>query len=210
MINLKNLKLRGNDKKTENLLIKYVSAIKILETEIEVLKDEFEYNNKSNPFEHIKTRVKSMDSILGKLKKKNLKPTFENIINNINDIAGVRIVCSFIDDVYSIVKILEKSKRIEIIEHKDYIKNPKQSGYSSYHLIVLVPVHLSNKTIELKAEIQIRTLAMDFWASLEHKIKYKYQKELPQNIKNELITSSKTINSIDKLMSNFIKEIKKI
>src|SRR5699024_9544248 len=135
--------------------------------------------------EHISSRIKSKESINNKLVKKGLDCTYENIIKNINDIAGLRIICSFIPDIYKIVEIIENMQDITVIKKKDYVTSPKASGYSSYHLIVSVPVSLSIGTINVKVEIQIRTMAMDFWASLEHKINYKYEKQIPKGVKKE-------------------------
>lgn len=189
-----------------NIMINYAAALKVLKTELEVLSDEFEYSHKYNPVEHIKCRIKSYDSIIAKLDKKGLEHTVDNMIEYINDIVGVRVVCSFIPDVYEIVNIIEKSENITVLSKKDYISNPKNSGYSSFHLIVSVPVHLSTGKKEMKAEIQIRTVAMDFWASLDHKISYKFPKpdELPENVKKTLKESSEQIKSLDKKMAELV------
>lgn len=188
------------------IMVDYVAALKVLKTELEILSDEFEYSHKYNPVEHIKCRIKSYESILSKLEKKGLEKTNENVVNYINDIVGVRVVCSFIPDVYELVNIIEKSKNIKVIKKKDYIKNPKDNGYTSYHLIVSVPVNLSTGTKEVKAEIQIRTIAMDFWASLDHKISYKLSSsvKVPQEVMEELKNSSETIQNLDKKMAELI------
>lgn len=188
------------------IMVNYVAALKVLKTELEILSDEFEYSHKYNPVEHIKCRIKSYESILSKLEKKGLEKTNENVVNYINDIVGVRVVCSFIPDVYELVNIIEKSKNIKVIKKKDYIKNPKDNGYTSYHLIVSVPVNLSTGTKEVKAEIQIRTIAMDFWASLDHKISYKLSSsvKVPQEVMEELKNSSETIQNLDKKMAELI------
>ena len=194
------------EKEINDIMINYMCALKILETQIEVINDEFQYKNNHNPIEHIKTRIKSVDSILKKLKKYNIDFSVDNIVQYINDIIGARIVCSFKSDIYKIVDIIKKSSILEVVKEKDYIKNPKESGYTSYHLIVNVPVNLSTGIIKIKAEIQIRTIAMDFWASLEHKLNYKFSKNIPINIKEELIASSKMISSLDERM-NYIKNL---
>lgn len=188
------------------LMVNYTAALKIIKTELEILSDEFEYSHKYNPVEHIKYRIKSYDSLISKLERKNLAITNENIINHINDVVGIRVVCSFIPDVYEIVNIIEKSKNIKVLEKKDYIKNPKDSGYSSFHLIVSVPVNLSTGTKEVKAEIQIRTIAMDFWASLDHKICYKFPQpdELPEEVTSELRNSSEIVKELDKNMAKLV------
>ena len=185
----------------QELMLMYNSALKEIETKIQIISDEFKMLYSYNPIEHIKTRIKSPESIVKKLKRKGYSITYNSLVQNLNDIAGVRIICSFIPDIYKMVEMFEKSTDINIIEKRDYIKNPKESGYSSYHLIVSVPVSFSSGIMDVKAEIQIRTIAMDFWASLEHKIKYKYAEELPKNIQNELKECSKMANKLDRKMS---------
>ena len=189
------------EQEINDIMINYMCALKVLEAQIEVINDEFQYKFNHNPIEHIKTRVKSVDSIMKKLNKYGLDFSIDNIINNIFDIIGARIVCSFKSDIYEIVNIIKNSSNLEVFEEKDYISNPKVSGYSSYHLIVNVPVYLSNGIKKVKAEIQIRTIAMDFWASLEHKINYKFSKIVPNEVKQELIESSKIINDLDDRMN---------
>ena len=189
-----------------DLMINYSAALKTIKTELEILSDEFEYSHKYNPVEHIKYRIKSYESIIEKLDRKGLERTNENVINNINDVVGVRVVCSFIPDCYEIVNIIENSKNIEVLEKKDYIKNPKDNGYSSFHLIVNVKVNLSTGPQDVKAEIQIRTMAMDFWASLDHKIAYKFPHpdELPQRVIDELKESSNIVKDLDKKLANLV------
>lgn len=196
----------NNEFNLSSLMVDYSSALKILKTELEILSDEFEYNHKYNPVEHIKCRIKSYDSIVKKLEKKGLELTNENVVNYINDVVGVRVVCSFIPDVFEIVKVIENSKNIKILSKKDYINNPKDSGYSSFHLIVNVPVNLSTGIKYVKAEIQIRTIAMDFWASLDHKISYKFPQpdELPARVIEELKTSSEIVKLLDKKMAELV------
>lgn len=189
------------EQEINDIMINYMCALKVLEAQIEVINDEFQYKFNHNPIEHIKTRVKSVDSIMKKLNKYGLDFSIDNIVNNIFDIIGARIVCSFKSDIYEIVNIIKNSSNFEVVKEKDYISNPKASGYSSYHLIVNVPVYLSNGIKKVKAEIQIRTIAMDFWASLEHKINYKFSKIVPDEVKRELIESSKIINNLDDRMN---------
>lgn len=196
------------EQEINDIMINYMCALKILETQIEVINDEFQYKNNHNPIEHIKTRVKSVESIMKKLEKYNLEFSVDNIIEYINDIIGARIVCSFKSDIYKIVEIIKNSSILEVIKEKDYIKDPKSSGYASYHLIVNVPVNLSTGIVKIKAEIQIRTIAMDFWASLEHKLNYKFSKNIPNDLKMELIDSAKMIGKLDERM-NYIQEMVK-
>ena len=179
----------------------YKSALKQIETKVNIINDEFQMLYKYNPIEHIKTRIKSPESIVKKLNKKGLKVTYENLVENINDVAGIRIICSFKPDIYKLVEMFENSPDMKVIKKKDYIKNSKESGYSSYHLIVLVPVSLSSGTVDVKVEVQIRTIAMDFWASLEHKIKYKYLESLPEGLQAELKECSQMVSILDNKMS---------
>lgn len=192
-------------KETENefkkIMLMYKSALKEIETKIQIISDEFQMLYSYNPIEHIKTRIKSPESIAKKLKKKGYPITYNSLINKLNDVAGIRIICSFIPDIYKMVEMFDKSTDINIIKKKDYIKNPKESGYASYHLIASVPVSFTSGIMDVKVEIQIRTIAMDFWASLEHKIKYKYSEELPKNVQRELKECSKMVNKLDRKMS---------
>ena len=194
------------EQEINDIMINYMCALKVLETQIEIINDEFQYKNNHNPIEHIKTRVKSVESIMNKLKRRNIEFSIDNIIDYINDVIGARIVCSFKSDIYKIVEIIKQSSTLEVIKEKDYIKNSKKSGYASYHLIVNVPVCLSTGIVKIKAEIQIRTIAMDFWASLEHKLNYKFEKNIPDSLKEELMTSSKMIYNLDERM-NYINEM---
>lgn len=180
----------------------YNAALKQIESKIDTINEKFKILHKYNPIEHVSSRIKSKESINKKLKKKGLEPNFENLIKTINDVAGLRIICSFIPDIYTIVEMIENMQDITVLKKKDYVSKPKESGYSSYHLIVSVPVSLSVGTIDVKVEIQIRTMAMDFWASLEHKINYKYEKDIPKSIKKELKECAKMTQKLDKRMSN--------
>jgi putative GTP pyrophosphokinase len=192
--------------KLNTIMIKYISALKVLETQLDIISDDFKYIKEYNPIEHIKTRIKSADSIIDKLDRKNIDFTIENIEKNLSDIVGARIICSFESDIYDLIDIIRKSSIINIIEEKDYIKNPKPSGYRSYHLIVEVPVELINDKYKVKAEIQIRTMAMDLWASLEHKIKYKSKTKVSNGVNNTLLDASEILYSLDKTMDNILNE----
>ena len=184
----------------EHLMFKYEYALQKVETELKIMIKEYEFNNKYQPVEHIKTRIKTRESAIKKLEKKGYEVTVENLKCHIHDMVGVRIVCSFLSDVYEIVNIIEKSENIKIKEKKDYIENPKESGYSSYHLIVLVPIYLENSVEYIEAEIQIRTMAMDFWASLDHKIQYKFSDIIPDEVKKEMYDCSVAIKTLDNKM----------
>ncbi len=185
-----------NDEKFKKVMFLYNSALKEIKTKIEILQEEMKIFSNYEPIEYISTRVKEPKSILRKLKRKNLNATYANMFEFVNDIAGIRIVCNFKSDVYKIAQIIENFQDIRIINKKDFMKKPKKSGYMSYHLIVDVPVNLSSGQINVKVEIQIRTLGMDFWASIEHKLKYKNPKIGKSESKN-LIKYARVINNID-------------
>ena len=183
-------------------MLKYKYALNMLETEIRILINEYEYKNKYNPVEHIKSRVKLIDSAYAKLKSRGYDMNLENLVNHVHDMVGIRIVCSFLSDVKNIVNIIENSKHLRVKDKKDYITNPKDSGYISYHLIVYVPIYLDDKEEYIEAEIQIRTVAMDFWASLDHKIQYKFPNDIPDEIKKELYNCSLVTKLLDNKMQS--------
>lgn len=163
----------------DTLMAYYRCAIMEVETKFKVLNEQFSLRYDRNPIETIKSRVKSTDGILKKLKKKELPLSIEAIEKNINDVAGVRVICSFPEDIYLLADCLLQQDDVRLIEKKDYIKKPKPSGYRSLHLIVAIPIFLQNEKREMKVEVQLRTIAMDFWASLEHKVRYK--KDIPES-----------------------------
>lgn len=193
----------------EEMLLKYKFAKIKLEADLEILLKEYEYNNEYNPVEHIKSRLKSESSILKKLEEKGYEKNIENVEKHIHDIVGFRIVCSFLSDVYDIVSIIKNSKTFKIKNESDYIANPKDTGYTSYHLNVLVPIQLEDEVEYVKAEIQIRTVAMDFWASLDHKLQYKLPKEIPLHLQRELLECSDEIKVIDMKMQHLYEVVKK-
>ena len=164
-----------NNNNIDELMLRYDFALQTLLTELNILLKEYEFNNKIIPVEHIKSRIKTKESAFDKLTRKGYEQNLENMALHIHDMVGVRIVCSFRSDVYEIVKLIKNSKLLTVKKEQDFIKNPKESGYSSYHINVMVPIYLNSKIDYVEAEIQIRTVAMDFWASLEHKIRYKFK-----------------------------------
>ena len=205
LIDLKNLlnyseKIKEKDVTFQKLMFIYKMAIKELETKIEIFKEEFKIFYDYDLIDHINTRIKSPKSIVQKMKKKEYKLTYGNMIENINDIAGVRIICPLQKDIYSIKNLLQSIPGIETLKEKDYIAKPKTSGYSAYHIILAVPVMLSSQMIYVKVEVQIRTMAMDFWSSLEHKMKYKPKEEPSKKKAKEWINCAKTINRLDEKM----------
>lgn len=188
----------------------YKSALKKINTKLEILNDEFQQVHRYNPIEHIKSRLKSPESIVKKLKKNGRESTIENMVTYVNDIAGIRIICSFTNDIYRIADMLSDQEDIKVIEVKDYIKNPKPSGYKSFHMLVTTPVYLSDRIVETKLEIQIRTVAMDFWASLEHKINYKFEGNIPESFKNELVECAAMVSDLDDRMLRLNDEVQKL
>lgn len=188
----------------------YRSALKEIGTKLEILNDEFKFVHKYNPIEHIKSRLKSEESIMRKLLRKGVDVTVDNIQKYIDDIAGIRVICSFTPDIYRIVDMISSQDDIEVLKAKDYMVNPKLNGYRSYHLIVKVPIFLSDRVIPTKVEIQIRTVAMDFWASLEHKIYYKYEGNAPEYIRTELKECADMIAFLDSKMLAINEEVRSI
>lgn len=187
----------------------YDAAVRQLTLKFEILNNQFSVLYARNPIHHIEGRVKSPESIEAKLLKKGLPVTIESAVKNVNDIAGVRVVCNYIDDVYRVAGMLERQKDLDIIKRQDYIKAPNYNGYRSLHLDMRVPVYLSDRTERVTAEIQIRTIAMDFWASLEHDIRYKADKSrLPQGINEEMLECAGRIAEIDLKMQDMYKRIK--
>lgn len=184
----------------KSMIFLYKSAIKEVRTKLEILNDEFQNVHQYNPIEYIKSRVKSPESIVKKLKRNGYESTIQNMVEHVNDIAGIRIVCSFTSDIYKMAEMIGKQNDLTVISVKDYIKHPKESGYKSYHMLLTVPIFLSDKVVNTKVEIQIRTMAMDFWASLEHKIFYKFEGDAPDYISRELRECSEIVSVLDDKM----------
>lgn len=190
-----------------NALLLYDAALKEINTKLEILNNEFKLANQYNPIEHITSRLKSPQSIAKKLRHNNMELTVDNIIKYVNDVAGIRIICSFTSDIYRIADLISRQSDIKVLKVKDYIMRPKENGYTSYHMIVAIPVYLTDRTVETKVEIQIRTIAMDFWASLEHKIYYKFEGNAPENIRKELKECSDIVAYLDQKMLSLNEEI---
>lgn len=203
-------KLLDKVEQFKETMMMYNCAIRSIRTKLEVLNDELSLTNNRNPIEFIKTRIKKPRSIVNKLNRKGLDISLTSIVESLNDVAGIRVVCSFIDDIYSISDMLTRQDDIKLIEIKDYIKNPKPNGYRSLHLIVEVPVFFSDRTLPLRAEIQIRTIGMDFWASLEHKLKYKNNIDISEVISEELKKCSAIISDADLTMQKIKKDVDNI
>ncbi len=184
----------------KTVMFLYNAALKEVGTKLEILNDEFQHVHQYNPIEHIKTRIKTPESIVKKLKRNGYETSIENMVKHINDIAGVRLICSFTSDIYRLAEMIGNQSDLKVLSIKDYIRNPKDSGYKSYHMLVSVPVFLSDSVVETKVEIQIRTIAMDFWASLEHKIYYKFEGHAPEYISQDLKECADMIATLDDRM----------
>ena len=191
----------------DNMMAYYRCAIMEIETKFKVLNEEFSLEYDRNPIESIKSRIKSSDSLLRKIRDRNIPLTREAIEKNVSDIAGVRVICSFPEDIYMLAECLLRQDDIKLIQRKDYIAEPKENGYRSLHLIVSVPIFLQNETRNMKVEVQLRTIAMDFWASLEHKLRYK--KNIPDNVADSLTQELKECAEQSAALDQRMEEIKK-
>ncbi len=185
----------------------YNAGIKEIKTKLEILDEEFQTKYDYNPIHHIESRLKSMRSIISKLQRRNLNFSPQSIKENLHDIAGIRVVCNYIDDVSRIADLLLQQDDIKLIKKKDYISNPKPNGYRSLHLVVEIPIYLAEKTMPVPVEIQIRTIAMDFWASLEHKLKYKTDTEVSEALRAELKECAQIIYIVDEKMQAIHKKL---
>ena len=191
----------------KEFMMMYNCAIREVRTKFEVLNDDFSIAYQRNPIEMIKSRIKNPQSIMEKLERKHFPMTMESILHNLNDVAGVRIICSFIDDIYEVANMFASQDDITVIEIKDYIKNPKPNGYRSYHMIIEVPVFFASKKQNMRVEVQLRTIAMDFWASLEHKMKYKKDISDIEALEAELKECAEIIAKTDVKMQSINKRI---
>ncbi|SER89690.1 GTP pyrophosphokinase [Salisediminibacterium halotolerans] len=192
--------LRDVQMKMTRFFMAYRFVLEEMVTKIDILQEEFEVAHDYNPIEHTKSRLKSPESIVKKVRRKNLPVKTAVIREEIRDIAGIRITCSFRSDIYEIRNMLLSQQDIELVEEKDYIQNPKPNGYQSLHMIVRLPVYMSDRVEHPYVEVQIRTIAMDFWASLEHKIYYKYDDEAPAELIAELTSAAEAVDALDKKM----------
>ncbi len=179
---------------------RYQSAIREVRTKLENLDEEFQLRHKRNPIHHMQSRLKTPQSILEKLQRKGFPISFQSAEDNLSDIAGIRVVCSYINDIYTVADLLKSQDDIKLIKVQDYIQNPKENGYRSLHLVVNTPVFLAEGKVWVPVEVQIRTIAMDFWASLEHQLRYKEVKSIPKELSEELIRAANDIAAIDERM----------
>ena len=184
----------------QQVMMLYESGIREIKTKLDILADESRISGKPSPINAIKSRIKTPRSIVGKLKRRGFPVTLQSMMDNLNDIGGIRVICPFIQDIYTVADMLMRQSDLTLIEKKDYISSPKPNGYRSLHLIVEIPVFLSEGRILVPVEVQIRTIAMDFWASLEHSLRYKAQEYIPQHISDELQRVATDIASLDQRM----------
>lgn len=194
----------------EEMIVMYRCAIREVQTKLEILNDALSVRYKRNPINFIKSRIKSPVSIMNKLERRGLEISLESIEKNLNDVAGIRVVCHFVDDIYDVAHMLAIQDDLKILQIKDYIKNPKENGYRSYHMIVEVPVFLPKRKKPMRVEVQIRTIAMDFWASLDHQLRYKKDIENSEEILKELKECAEIISSTDYQMQKIRKKIEKV
>ena len=190
-----------------SLMFLYNSALKEINVKIEILNNEFVHIYNYTPIEHVKPRLKTAESIVKKMKRHKYEVSISNMTEKLSDIAGIRIICSFTSDIYQIADMISRQRDVTVLYVKDYIKNPKPNGYKSYHMVVTIPVYLSDGPVETKVEVQIRTVAMDFWASLEHKIYYKFEGEGPAYLQQELKACADMVDMLDAKMYSLNQDI---
>lgn len=179
---------------------RYSAAMKEVQTKLEILDDEFQMKHRRNPIHHIESRLKSIQSMMEKLSRKQYAVSMQSAVENLNDIAGIRVICSYVQDVYTVARLLTSQDDVKLREMRDYIRHPKPNGYRSLHLIVEIPVFLQEGRMMIPVEVQIRTIAMDFWASLEHSMRYKAAGRVPEDICEELHEVGEDIAALDKRM----------
>lgn len=180
----------------------YRSALKVAMTQVEILDEEFASLYDHSPIHHIEYRIKTLDSIIDKLRRRGYEVTIDNIYAHIHDVAGIRVICNYLDDIYYLRSLLTRSESFKVLRETDYIKNPKDTGYRSLHLVVEVPIVISEGTLKLPVEIQLRTIAMDMWASLEHELRYKSPRKFSKDDAYRLRLCSDAISEVDREMQN--------
>lgn len=199
--------MRALRDETERFMMRYKFGMDEVITKLTILREEFNQAHDYNPIEHISSRLKSLESVVAKMERKGVAPSFEAIGETITDIAGVRVTCSFVSDAYRIFELLTAQPDLRLLTVKDYIANPKPNGYQSLHAIVEVPVFLSTGAHPVAVEVQIRTIAMDFWASLEHKIYYKYDRQVPAALLEQLTDAARTASELDGRMETLHRQV---
>lgn len=191
----------------QQVMLLYEAGIREIKTKLDILSDESRISGKPNPIDSIKSRIKTPRSIIGKLKRRGYPISLQSMMENLNDIGGIRVICPFIEDIYTVADMLMRQDDLTLIEKKDYIQNPKPNGYRSLHLIIEVPIFLSEATKPVRIELQLRTIAMDFWASLEHQLRYKSDIEVPPQISDDLKACADVIAATDEEMQRIAKEL---
>ena len=181
---------------------RYSAAMKEVQTKLEILDDEFQMKHRRNPIHHVESRLKSIQSMMEKLSRKHYAVSMQSAVENLTDIAGIRVICSYVQDVYTVARLLTTQDDVKLVETRDYIREPKPNGYRSLHLIVEIPVFLQAGRMMVPVEVQIRTIAMDFWASLEHSMRYKGAGEVPEDICDELHEVGQDIAALDRRMQS--------
>ncbi|MHA3683642.1 GTP pyrophosphokinase [Leucobacter sp. HY1908] len=199
--------LKALGERMQRFLLEYRFGMQEVETKLSILREEFVHTHEYNPIEHVSSRVKSVESLVGKLERRGIGADFEEIRANIHDIAGVRVTCSFRRDVYRLFDLLTQQDDITVLEVEDFIAEPKPNGYQSLHTIISVPVFLSKGRVDVPVEVQFRTIAMDFWASLEHKIYYKYERQVPDSLIRDLKDAADLAAELDAHMERLHVEV---
>lgn len=201
-------RLRALQRELTRFLLHYQFGIDEVLTKVNILREEFVHTHDHSPIEHVSSRLKSMDSLLDKVRRTGCEPTLPAIRERIRDVAGIRITCSFVSDAYWVVDMLARQPDVEVVEIKDYIAQPKPNGYRSLHMIVRIPVFLSDRTEHVHVELQVRTIAMDFWASVEHQLYYKYDREVPAHLLAELDDAARVASELDARMGRLRDELR--
>ena len=191
----------------QQVMLLYEAGIREIKTKLDILSDESRISGKPSPIDSIKSRIKTPRSIIGKLKRRGYPISLQSMMENLNDIGGIRVICPFIEDIYTVADMLMRQDDLTLVEKKDYIKNPKPNGYRSLHLILEVPIFLSEATKPVRIELQLRTIPMDFWASLEHQLRYKADVEVPPQISDDLKACADVIAATDEEMQRIAKEL---
>ncbi|WP_051643123.1 GTP pyrophosphokinase [Agathobaculum desmolans] len=191
----------------QQVMMLYESGIREIKTKLDILSDESRLSGKPSPIDAIKSRIKTPRSIIGKLKRRGFPISLQSMLENLNDIGGIRVICPFIEDIYTVADMLMRQDDLKLIDRKDYIENPKPNGYRSLHLILEVPIFLSDRTQPVHIELQLRTIAMDFWASLEHQLRYKSDVEVPPHVSADLKACADVIAATDEEMQRIAKEL---
>lgn len=191
----------------DEFMLVYEAAVSTVKTKLQILNSEFQCRNDRNPIENVKSRIKSPNSIIDKLIRKGLDPTFQNMVEFVHDIAGIRVICPFISDVYEVSQMLTSQSDIQVVEIKDYIKNPKPNGYRSLHIIITVTVCFSDRIQQVPVELQFRTIAMNFWASLEHQLRYKKQVDFTEQMQDELLECANLMADADGRMQKLANKL---